>query len=125
MVWKCKTHPQRQFRDHKRKRENRKRKNSNAKEKHNTSTKMEAIPLLENNLALLSTLLEMKYKVGERRRQTSAESDGELSMTQQYMEAGLKHDMILDMLSTFHNIKMSVTTLKTRLEEAGLFIRRH
>ncbi|XP_023255197.1 cell wall integrity and stress response component 2-like, partial [Seriola lalandi dorsalis] len=42
-----------------------------------------------------------------------------------YFDAGHTYEVIVDMLSTFHNITMSVRTLKTRLREAGLFRRKN
>lgn len=42
-----------------------------------------------------------------------------------YFDAGHTYEVIVDMLSTFHNITMSVRTLKTRLREAGLYRRKN
>lgn len=50
----------------------------------------------------------------------SAKSVKELSIIQHYFDAAHKYDVIFDMLSTLHDIKMSVGTLKTRLKEACL-----
>lgn len=50
----------------------------------------------------------------------SAKSDKELSIIQYYFDATHKYDVIFDMLSTLHDIKISVGTLKTRLKEACL-----
>lgn len=50
----------------------------------------------------------------------SAESDVKLSIIKQYFNAGHTVDMIVDIFSTFHNVKMSVRTLETRLKEVYL-----
>ena len=42
-----------------------------------------------------------------------------------YFDAGHKYEVIVDMLSTFHSITMSVRTLKTRLRETGLYRRKN
>lgn len=38
----------------------------------------------------------------------SAESETEFSIMRQYFDAGHKYDLIVDMLSAFHDIKTSV-----------------
>jgi len=42
-----------------------------------------------------------------------------------YFDAGHTYDVIVDMLSTNHNIRMSIRTLKSRLREAGLYRRKN
>lgn len=38
-----------------------------------------------------------------------------------YFDAGHEYPIILDMLSTYHQVTMSICTLKTHLKQAGLF----
>lgn len=75
--------------------------------------------VLENKLALPSTLPSTKYIDNNYVTHT----DSELPIIQQYFDAGHKYDVILDTLLTFHDIRTSVRTLKTRLKETGLFRR--
>jgi len=49
-----------------------------------------------------------------------SDSDNVCAAIKEYFDAGHGYDVILDMLSTIHNVKMSLRTLKTRLKAAGL-----
>ena len=51
--------------------------------------------------------------------------ENDFAIFKNYFDAGHTYDVIVDMLSTNHNIRMSIHTLKSRLRDAGLYRRKN